>query len=390
MIWLFAVSVAIGLQLELDLSVQTVGGQPVALMSQERRSAEDDLLPLAYDTADVIEGRCAVVFPRGGEATVAFHVAEGAVQATPGDESEAAACAAAQVAAWPADGLPAAEGEVTFRNIHNARNMLGPPHWPQARVDGVTVTVSDLDSNTSPLVHEPDPSASFRLLQVTKAHVPALTQRCGSLEGVVGVRLEISRTQVAATSNQPDSAWARCAAAAVRTWPVQAMFPLEATLGFEDEQSEWDRLVTVPAEMQSEWDRLVTLSVETTFVEPSDDLAGARAPAPPVRPRGSVALAPGPSVVEGGDREDLALTVRRYKGHAYACYEERLREHPQLAGRVELRWTFDAGRVTAVVLVSDSTGDEELADCLRAKVERWRFPDLAGETTYVFEFTPAE
>lgn len=70
-----------------------------------------------------------------------------------------------------------------------------------------------------------------------------------------------------------------------------------------------------------------------------------------------------------------------------SCYEGALRRDPKVAGRVEVAWTLDAGRVTATRVVEDTTGDATLSACIDESVRGWVFPaDLSGEYAWPFVF----
>jgi hypothetical protein len=96
---------------------------------------------------------------------------------------------------------------------------------------------------------------------------------------------------------------------------------------------------------------------------------------------------------EAEDRMDISAVaerVRRYSGQLESCYEDRLRDNPDLVGEVEVAWTISDGRVTEVAVSANSTGDQELARCLRGKIGRWSFePGLYGRVSWPFSFRPA-
>ncbi len=70
------------------------------------------------------------------------------------------------------------------------------------------------------------------------------------------------------------------------------------------------------------------------------------------------------------------------------CFERRLRDIPDLAGRVFVQFTIGVdGAVGDVKLLENTTNDRPFADCLVSHVERLRFPPpKGGEVTFVFPF----
>jgi hypothetical protein len=91
--------------------------------------------------------------------------------------------------------------------------------------------------------------------------------------------------------------------------------------------------------------------------------------------------------VSGGDPAKIKSVINNYTGQVKACYEQRLKSNPALAGRVELLWYINGGRVSSVEVLGNSTGDSELANCIALKVRTWRFPaDLEADTEVVYPF----
>ena len=96
--------------------------------------------------------------------------------------------------------------------------------------------------------------------------------------------------------------------------------------------------------------------------------------------------------MSSGDEEDITRTVRRYSGQLKYCYEVRLKEKPDLSGKVTLEWTVAEGaeptsisKVTDVKVTKNTTGDSELGSCFMAKLKRWRFPaETSGKASQPF------
>lgn len=80
--------------------------------------------------------------------------------------------------------------------------------------------------------------------------------------------------------------------------------------------------------------------------------------------------------------------IRHYGGQLKYCYEQALKRDPQIAGRVEVRWTVgDGGRVSGVSLGEGGITDTDLRDCIARKVERWMFPaSVEGDIAWPFVF----
>ncbi len=110
---------------------------------------------------------------------------------------------------------------------------------------------------------------------------------------------------------------------------------------------------------------------------------------PAVKVEGSVSMGSGSVSEEIGDSGKVKKTVRRYAGQMKYCYEQRLKKNSSLEGRVELGWYVQNGRVTDPYIVSNGTGDDELAKCMISKLKRWRFDSsIEGDVQWPFVFRP--
>ena len=75
--------------------------------------------------------------------------------------------------------------------------------------------------------------------------------------------------------------------------------------------------------------------------------------------------------------QSVQQSVRNQKGQLRFCYEQRLREKPSLKGTVLVAIDVILGRVDQVAVLSNSTGDTELAACFSSRITGWRFaPDI--------------
>lgn len=79
--------------------------------------------------------------------------------------------------------------------------------------------------------------------------------------------------------------------------------------------------------------------------------------------------------VTGGDAARVKSVVNGYMGQVQTCYEQQLKEHPKLAGRIEVSWSIVKGKVVDAQLIGNSTGNDMLGSCIIGKVKRWRFPE---------------
>lgn len=57
------------------------------------------------------------------------------------------------------------------------------------------------------------------------------------------------------------------------------------------------------------------------------------------------------------------------------CYARSLQRSDGLVGKVAIRWTIGPdGRVSATKITDNTVADPKLAECMRRKIARWRFP----------------
>ncbi len=79
-------------------------------------------------------------------------------------------------------------------------------------------------------------------------------------------------------------------------------------------------------------------------------------------------------LAEPGEAAAVSHTLKRYNGRIKACYERELKGDPSLAGKVSVSFVIDvAGDVEAVRIEENSTGNAELAACIKKTVGRVRF-----------------
>lgn len=92
-------------------------------------------------------------------------------------------------------------------------------------------------------------------------------------------------------------------------------------------------------------------------------------------------------VPAGGEVADQVRQVlRKYSGQVKYCYDLRLKENPNISGRLAVDVSVVAGKVTSVLIAENTTGDAELEDCVKRKVRSWRFPEDLSEEGLYFPF----
>jgi hypothetical protein len=62
-----------------------------------------------------------------------------------------------------------------------------------------------------------------------------------------------------------------------------------------------------------------------------------------------------------------------------ACWVRSLKDNPELAGRIAMKWTIDADGVTRdIVVEGNSMPASAVPDCITALIATWRFPKPTG------------
>jgi hypothetical protein len=86
--------------------------------------------------------------------------------------------------------------------------------------------------------------------------------------------------------------------------------------------------------------------------------------------------ASGAEIAGASDTKSIQSKIRRYNGRIKACYERELKSNPDLAGKIRVAWEIDtSGRVKLVEILSNTTGNSELATCVKKEVKKFRFGD---------------
>ena len=88
------------------------------------------------------------------------------------------------------------------------------------------------------------------------------------------------------------------------------------------------------------------------------------------------------------DQAQISKVVNAHLGEMQYCYDAELKNHPELAGRVEMEFVIAHGQVTGVEASANVTGDTALASCMSEKIRRWHFaPSVSGDVVWPFVFS---
>ncbi|MEL6350033.1 MAG: AgmX/PglI C-terminal domain-containing protein [Myxococcota bacterium] len=99
----------------------------------------------------------------------------------------------------------------------------------------------------------------------------------------------------------------------------------------------------------------------------------------PTAPKGNISL--GGVSADGAEGADgIKRVLRQKQGQVKYCYEQRLKENPNISGRIAVEVYIEGGRVMDVSVVENSTKDKALASCVTRKIRSWRFgADAEGD-----------
>jgi TonB family protein len=90
----------------------------------------------------------------------------------------------------------------------------------------------------------------------------------------------------------------------------------------------------------------------------------------------------------GLNADSVRMVVRHHLPQVRVCYDRALKQKPDLAGIVEIRFTIsDKGRVGASSVYRNTSGHDGLGKCLAITIKRWRFPrPVGGAMDFVYPF----
>ena len=109
----------------------------------------------------------------------------------------------------------------------------------------------------------------------------------------------------------------------------------------------------------------------------------------------SIGISQGGVGVDGGlDRHVIQATIAKYLSQIRACYEDRLRMNPGLAGNLVMDFEINgAGRLNFSKVKSSTLGDAQVGSCVSTKMMGWEFPKPRGgvnvKVNYPFSLRPA-
>jgi len=85
------------------------------------------------------------------------------------------------------------------------------------------------------------------------------------------------------------------------------------------------------------------------------------------------------------DKGSVSAVFKRRQGAIRHCYEKRLKVNQDLSGKLRVMFTIGpAGRITNIVVQSNSTNDNQLAGCITSRIKEWPFPrPKGGAVTFV-------
>ncbi|HJL18232.1 MAG TPA: AgmX/PglI C-terminal domain-containing protein, partial [Sandaracinaceae bacterium LLY-WYZ-13_1] len=109
---------------------------------------------------------------------------------------------------------------------------------------------------------------------------------------------------------------------------------------------------------------------------------GGGGPAPPDPSRDATpggARGGRPLVAGALSRQEIQGVIRRHLDAIRFCYEQRLAQDPDLAGRVTVRFEISPeGRVRTARVSASTLNDAAVERCVVRQVRRWRFPPPRG------------
>ncbi len=93
-------------------------------------------------------------------------------------------------------------------------------------------------------------------------------------------------------------------------------------------------------------------------------------------------VVPGEMGVDAPESEVFGIqtVVKKSRGLIESCLAQSLKVDPQVSGRVSVGWTIQAGRVTESHLISNTTRDSGLGQCIEKQVRSFRFAAAVSTT----------
>ena len=87
--------------------------------------------------------------------------------------------------------------------------------------------------------------------------------------------------------------------------------------------------------------------------------------------------------------DKINQVVRRYLVQVKHCHNTILKSDSSISGKVVVEVELSYGKVLATSSMMNSTGSEELVNCIERKIKRWNFPnDCSSKETFPFILRP--
>jgi len=97
--------------------------------------------------------------------------------------------------------------------------------------------------------------------------------------------------------------------------------------------------------------------------------------------------------IDAGSSEhagSIKSVVKKKKVKVQNCYERRLKENPNIGGRLAISLDIVSGAVKTVRIDENGTGDKGIESCVKKEVRRWRFGTDVNESIYLpFALSPS-
>jgi TonB family protein len=88
-------------------------------------------------------------------------------------------------------------------------------------------------------------------------------------------------------------------------------------------------------------------------------------------------------------KEVIRRVIQRRLNEVRFCYEENLRNLPELAGRVEVKFVISPAGAVQAASIAKSTllgDDARTAQCINQAVKRWSFPAPEGGGVVIVQY----
>ncbi len=88
------------------------------------------------------------------------------------------------------------------------------------------------------------------------------------------------------------------------------------------------------------------------------------------------------------DPRVISQAIASHYGEVRYCYEKQLKIHPELEGKLMVKFTIgESGRVRSAIVTESTINNIEVESCVLYKIKGWRFPPpQGGEVSVIFPF----